>query len=199
MVTAIGKMEKSEFVPPLTLDAQDDVKRYRLQAKTFSLPDGLQWQDPNPAGSSANLAEAFIWKFPSKLQQYLSTNADLPYELALQSRRTAFTQRASEALTPLFWSTSVDVAIIQIPSPDDPKTPMSNVYAVRGCGDADGQLLEQLILANPAIVNLDILFSDNASKNNGGKEVSGLVSNALIEYKTSCCKLTTPPFPVRPH
>ena len=184
MVTAAGELESSAFVPPLKLDAQADVKRYRLQAKSFSLPDGLQWQDPNPAAASANLTESFIWKFPTKLQQYLSDNEGLPFELDLQSRTTSFTQRALGAMAPRFWSTSVDVVIMQIPSPGDPENPMEQVYAVQGCGDADGQLLELLIQANPAIVNLDILFAENAAKDNDGKKVTGLQSNPLSASKT---------------
>ncbi|MGH7237004.1 MAG: hypothetical protein ACREGF_00525, partial [Candidatus Saccharimonadales bacterium] len=184
MASSATALQTSAFVPPLTLDAQNDIRRYRLQAKTFSLPDGLQWADPNPVGAAAGLTDSFIWKFPSKLQQYLFNNPGLPYELALQSKSTAFTQRASEPVTPQFWATSVDVAILQIPSTGDPKTPMQNVYVVQGCGDADGQLLEQLILANPAIVNLDILYADNSAKKNDGKQVTGMVSNPLGEYKT---------------
>jgi hypothetical protein len=184
MVNAIGEMEGSKYVPPLALDAQDDVIRYRLEAKTFTLPDGLQWQNPNPTGVQGNISETFIWKFPSKLQQYLNDNPNLPFELALQSRSTSFTLRDSESLTPLFWSTSIDVTIMQIPSPNDPKTLLEKVYGVLGCGDADGALLQQLITANPGIVNLDILFADNNAKKNDGKEVTGLVSNSLSEFKT---------------
>ncbi len=184
MVNAITEMEGSKYVPPLALDAQDDVKRFRLEAKTFTLPDGLQLQNPNPTGVPGNVSETFLWKFPSKLQQYLADNSNLPFELALQSRSTSFTLRDSESLTPLFWSTSVDVTIMQIPSPNDPKTLLERVYGVLGCGDADGQLLQQLITANPAIVNLDILFADNNAKKNDGKEVTGLVSNSLSEFKT---------------
>lgn len=184
MVKAAQDLEASVFVPPLHLDAQADVKRYRLQAKSFSLPDGLEWKDPNPAPASANLSEAFIWKFPAKLQQYLSDYPGLPFELDLQSRTTAFSQRALGAIAPRFWSTSVDVVILQIPSPNDPATPMEQVYAVQGCGDADGQLLQLLIQANPKIVNLDILFAENSAKKNDGKKVTGLVSNPLSESKT---------------
>lgn len=185
MSDAATALLKSQWVPGITLDAQPDVRRYRLHPKTFALPNSFTWQNPNAQQRANTSGDSYIWMFPAQLQQYLSVHPGIPYQMLIQSASTAFSLENETSLKPLFWSTSVTVSIRQVPVAAMPGSYLDNVYVVEGCGEADGQLLQQLLLATtPPIVNLDILFTDNTAKNNDGEPVNGLVSNALSKYKT---------------
>lgn len=182
MSGAIAKLLASSFVPGVALDNQEAVRRYRLQPRTFALATSYTWQDPN--GQPAR--ETFVWTFPAQLQQYLSLYNTIPYQLLRQSTNTAFSQTAAAPIKPLSWSTLVTVNLRRLPDSATPGNFVESVYIVEGCGEADGQLLQQLLPAgnNARITNLDILFADNSARENGGKEVNGLVSNGLTQYRT---------------
>jgi hypothetical protein len=185
MSDAVATLVNSTFVPGITLDKQEAVKRYRLQPKTFALATSFTWQDPNLQPAKTTLGETFVWTFPSLLQQYLVAHTTIPYQLLVQSASTAFSQTVATPVTPMFWSTFVTVSLRRVPDAATPGSFVENIYVVEGCSEADGQLLQQLLLANnPAITNLDILFADNSAKENDGKQVSGLVSNGLTQYST---------------
>ena len=185
MVMAIRTLERSTHRPTLILDNQRRVKRYKLQAKTFTLPNGIAWKNPNPIAGGIGMTDSYLWEFPSKLQQYLFAYPDIPFCLMMQSRKTAFSLAEPEPVAPYFWSTAVQVKISQIPSSNNPSEPIDMVYAVEGCGAADAQLLQNLIMTPRArIKNLDILFDENESKDNNGDKVSGVISNPLSAFKT---------------
>ncbi|HEY9261632.1 hypothetical protein, partial [Chitinophaga sp.] len=185
MSDAVAALLKSQWVPGVTLDAQTDVRRYRLHPKTFALANSFTWQNPNAQQRSNTSGNSYIWTFPAQLQQYLSAHPGIPYQLLVQSASTAFSLEDETVMKPLYWSTSVTVSIRQVPVAAMPGSYLDNVYVVEGCGEADGQLLQQLLLATtPPIANLDILFADNTAKNTDGEPVNGLISNALSKYKT---------------
>lgn len=186
MGSAVSELLNSKYIPGLDLNAQTDVIRYKLQARTFAMSTSFTWKDPNPHSLKATLTDTFVWTFPQQLQQYLTNyNNTIAYQLLVQSSVTAFSQTDPKPVQPMFWSTFVTVGVRRVPIAAMPGNYADNVYTVDGCGEADGQLLQQLIIANkPPIVNLDILFADNSARENDGKQVNGLVSNGRSQYST---------------
>ncbi|GEP96971.1 hypothetical protein [Chitinophaga cymbidii] len=185
MANAVAELTGSAYVPGITLHKQEDVKRYRLQPRTFALATSFTWQAPDTQVLKTTLGDTFIWAFPPQLQSYLSTYPSIPYQLLLQSANTAFSQTAPTPVAPMYWSTFVTVNLRRVPDSATPGSYADNIYLVDGCGESDGQLLQQVLLAgSPAITNLDILFADNSAKPNNGEEVRGLISNSLTSYTT---------------
>jgi len=179
LITAIAQLEQATY-QPISMTAQDDIIRYELQPKTFSLPDGTLWQNPNLSKMATGMGDSYLWKFPSKLQQFLADHPDVPMQLLLQAKNTSFSYEESKAVTPLFWSTSVQIEVGQVQSQTNAGEVLAQVYEVKGCGQADARMLEAIIqAASPKISVLDFLFAENKSKENGGKEVSGLTSDSL--------------------
>jgi hypothetical protein len=186
MSTAVNELINSSYIPGVTLNNQQDVIRYKLQPRTFAMSTSFTWKDPNPHSLKTTLADTFIWTFPQQLQQYLTNyNNKIAYQLSVQSAVTPFSQTDAMPVQPMFWGTFVTVGVRRVPVASMPGNYADNVYVVDGCGEADGQLLQQLLLGNkPSIQSLDILFADNSARENKGEEVKGLVSIGLSQYST---------------
>lgn len=186
MAQAVAGLLSSTYVPGITLAAQSDVIRYRMEPRTFALATSYTWQDPNPRSARNTLGETFVWTFSAQLQQYLVAHNTIDYQLLVQSVNTPFSQTNAGPVTPLCWATFVTVKLRRVPAEAMPGNFIDNVYVVDGCGEADGSLLQQLLTAGspPAINSLDILFADNSARENEGEIVNGLVSAALTQYTT---------------
>ena len=185
MADAVTAMISSQWTPDITFATQENTPRYRLHPRTFALANSYSWKDPNLQKLKTTTGDSFIWRFPEQLQHYLATYNTIPYQLLIQSVSTDFTLEDEKVVKPIFWSTTINVSIRQVPSVTAAGNYADNVYVVEGCGEADGQLLELLIPTKGAFIqNLDILFADNTAKDNNGEPVNGLVSNGLKQYST---------------
>ncbi|MBV7529890.1 hypothetical protein [Chitinophaga sp. sic0106] len=184
MSDAADQLLSATYVPAITLDDQGAVKRYKLQPRTFAISTTFKWQDPNLQEVKTTAGETFIRTFPAQLQQYLNSYDNIPYQLQVQSATTAFTQTVASNTPVMSWSSFVTVSIRRVPDAATPGSYVDKVYVVEGCSEADGQLLQQLITSSQVITSLDVLYADNTTKPNEGKQVNGLISIGIKNYKT---------------
>lgn len=188
LINLITQLPGVPFTPQFILNPQNganEVKRYHLEGKSFSLPDGVVWEHENPAVSPVVKSSSYLWAFPEKVQQFLldrQSAAGSPevipaLSLFFQSKLTAFSYTKPEPILDATWTTSVHVKIKQIPSVTKPGETEKFIYEVEGCGENEAMLLQDIVQKEPSIDNIHILYNQNKAKENNGKQVYGLESD----------------------
>lgn len=180
----IEKLENSTIDPG---DVRIELEETNQAADvTFALQTITDWSD---AGTQKSM-----YPFTQNLRQKLIS--DNPLKLAWMEGSTGQVYQSTSG-TPISvtyrFTTSLTIAAQRIPDPTNSGSFLSNVYQLGGTSESDRDILERLLLDNPAIETVNILYAGQGSDSGGQGAVSDELNPAdILLVKTNLSTESNP-------
>ncbi|WP_439515776.1 hypothetical protein [Oceanibaculum nanhaiense] len=189
---------------------------FQIHPKSYPLAHSITWNVPqNPIGptgivavgstgsygtaaslgsTAAPLGNYFVRTFPARLQSLLQSALPAGTAFTLNKRIVEAAGRAdSQIITPIAWSTVLEIKIAQVPKRGGGGEPF--VYAVQGTTEKEKSILQEILAQPQGPLSIFLLYPANTAQQGQKSATVALVSDPLpsvLLFRTNPSSSTAP-------